>query len=189
LDESLAILAGLWSGEPFAFEGAHCRLQEMTLLPRPVQSPRIMVWVVGPWPRPKSMRRALHWGGILPVTMSDDGAPDRADPVEAGLATAERGAFAPQPPEKIAEISAYVRRERGDQPYDIVVEGNSSGSSQGAGGGNRRDLRRRGRHVVDRRGLFMAHPPAAQRRPYAAAYPPGPAAGMIAAVSRPRRRF
>ena len=33
LDESLAILSGLWSGEPFAFEGRHYRFGPMTFRP------------------------------------------------------------------------------------------------------------------------------------------------------------
>ena len=35
LDESLAILEGLWSGQPFAFEGEHFNLREVTFIPRP----------------------------------------------------------------------------------------------------------------------------------------------------------
>ena len=56
LDESLEILTGLWSGEPFSYEGEHYKLGEMTFLPRPVQSLRIPIWVVGAWPSEKSMR-------------------------------------------------------------------------------------------------------------------------------------
>jgi alkanesulfonate monooxygenase SsuD/methylene tetrahydromethanopterin reductase-like flavin-dependent oxidoreductase (luciferase family) len=128
VDESLAIIEGLWSGEPFVFEGKHYSVREMTFLPKPAQSPRIPVWVVGAWPRAKSMRRALRWDGLLPVAMSEEGALEQTEVVEVALAIAERGAFAAPPPERIAEISQHVRRERGDGPYDIVVEGNSSGS-------------------------------------------------------------
>jgi alkanesulfonate monooxygenase SsuD/methylene tetrahydromethanopterin reductase-like flavin-dependent oxidoreductase (luciferase family) len=64
LDESLAILDGLWSGEPFAFEGAHYRFGEMTFRPVPVQRPRIPIWVVGAWPHERSMRRTLRWDGV-----------------------------------------------------------------------------------------------------------------------------
>jgi alkanesulfonate monooxygenase SsuD/methylene tetrahydromethanopterin reductase-like flavin-dependent oxidoreductase (luciferase family) len=128
LDESLAILAGLWSGEPFAFEGRHYKLDEMTFLPKPVQSPRIPVWVVSAWPRRKSARRALRWDGILPVTMSE-GAVYQADPARVGLAIAEEGAFAEPGPETLAEIAELARRERpNNAPFDIVVEGFSSGS-------------------------------------------------------------
>ncbi len=43
LDEGLAILTGLWSGQPFSFHGEHYHLEEMTFLPSPVQSPRIPI--------------------------------------------------------------------------------------------------------------------------------------------------
>src|SRR6185503_20835453 len=66
LDEGLAIVAGLWSGKPFKFNGGHYTIKEMTMLPAPVQSPRIPVWVPGVWSKEKSMRRALNWDGIIP---------------------------------------------------------------------------------------------------------------------------
>ena len=68
LDESLAILEGLWSGEPFAHEGRHYRFGPMTFRPTPVQRPRIPIWVIGAWPNERSVRRALRYDGILPQT-------------------------------------------------------------------------------------------------------------------------
>jgi alkanesulfonate monooxygenase SsuD/methylene tetrahydromethanopterin reductase-like flavin-dependent oxidoreductase (luciferase family) len=65
LDEGLEILTGLWSGEPFSYEGEHYRLEEMTFLPPPIQKPRIPIWVVGAWPSERSMRRALRYDGLL----------------------------------------------------------------------------------------------------------------------------
>ncbi|HEY3523206.1 MAG TPA: LLM class flavin-dependent oxidoreductase, partial [Candidatus Limnocylindrales bacterium] len=65
LDESLAILDGLWSGEPFGFDGRHYRFGPMTFRPTPVQRPRIPIWVVGAWPHRRSIARALRWDGIL----------------------------------------------------------------------------------------------------------------------------
>jgi hypothetical protein len=38
----------------------------MTMLPATLQSPRIPIWVVGVWPKEKSMRRALRWDGVVP---------------------------------------------------------------------------------------------------------------------------
>lgn len=66
LDEGLAILDGLWSGEPFSFVGQHYRLQETTFLPRPLQVPRIPIWVAGHWPNKPPFRRAARWDGIFP---------------------------------------------------------------------------------------------------------------------------
>ena len=76
LDESLDILTGLWSGEPFSYEGQQYRLEEMTFLPRPVQRPRIPIWVVGAWPSEKSMNRALRYDGLLAYTTRGEVTPE-----------------------------------------------------------------------------------------------------------------
>lgn len=105
LDESLEILTGLWSGEPFSYEGEHYRVEEMTFLPKPVQSPRIPVWVVGAWPSKKSMNRALRYDGLLAYTTR-------------GEVTAD----------DIREMKRYVEENReGDTPFDIVWEGETPG--------------------------------------------------------------
>ncbi len=100
LDESLAILEGLWSGRPFGFSGRHYGFAPMTFLPTPVQRPRIPIWVIGAWPSERSVRRALRFDGILP--QSSD-------------------------PDVIRAVASFVTRERpseaGDRPFDIVVEG------------------------------------------------------------------
>jgi hypothetical protein len=57
LDESLEVLVGLWSGESFAFNGTHFLLRETQFLPRPVQKPRIPIWVAGTWPKKPAFRR------------------------------------------------------------------------------------------------------------------------------------
>ena len=66
LDEMLAILTGLWSGEPFGFEGRHFRFEPMRFVPTPVQRPRIPIWVVGAWPAERSMARVARYDGLLP---------------------------------------------------------------------------------------------------------------------------
>src|SRR5947199_1049159 len=45
LDEGLEILAGLMSGQPFSYQGHHYHVQDVTFLPRPVQTPRIPIWI------------------------------------------------------------------------------------------------------------------------------------------------
>ena len=69
LDEGLEVLTGLWSGEPFSFHGRHYQVEEATLLPRPVQQPRIPIWVGGTWPRKPSFRRAARWDGVFPGSL------------------------------------------------------------------------------------------------------------------------
>jgi alkanesulfonate monooxygenase SsuD/methylene tetrahydromethanopterin reductase-like flavin-dependent oxidoreductase (luciferase family) len=63
LDEALAIVAGLWSGEPITFHGSHFVVDDVTFLPRPVQQPRIPIWIGGGYPSPRPTRRALRWDG------------------------------------------------------------------------------------------------------------------------------
>jgi alkanesulfonate monooxygenase SsuD/methylene tetrahydromethanopterin reductase-like flavin-dependent oxidoreductase (luciferase family) len=117
LDETLAILDGLESGEPFAFEGEHYRFGPMTFHPRPVQRPRIPVWVVGAWPHERSMRRAARWDGIVVQALGPDGNPATG-------------------PEVLETIVDWLRRERPadlrDRPFEIVVDGVTPGDDPDA---------------------------------------------------------
>ena len=130
LDESLEIISGLWSGENFAFEGEHYHVKEMRFEPKPVQSPRIPIWVVGAWPRPKSMRRAVRWDGILPIVLpAGTEATAAPDVAVAAKRIADTGVSLDITPEQIGEIRNYAQRERdSDAPFDIVLEANSSPS-------------------------------------------------------------
>ena len=92
LDEGLEILAGCWSGKPFSFHGKHYQVDDMTLAPPPIQSPRIPVWVVGVWPKTKSVNRALRWDGIIP---------QKYKPQASEIY---------MKPEEIAELRAYVKQ-------------------------------------------------------------------------------
>jgi alkanesulfonate monooxygenase SsuD/methylene tetrahydromethanopterin reductase-like flavin-dependent oxidoreductase (luciferase family) len=76
LDEGLEVLTGLWSGEPFSFHGRHYRVEEATLLPRPVQQPRIPIWVAGIWPHKPPFRRAARWDGVIPFGPQGNLTPD-----------------------------------------------------------------------------------------------------------------
>jgi alkanesulfonate monooxygenase SsuD/methylene tetrahydromethanopterin reductase-like flavin-dependent oxidoreductase (luciferase family) len=67
LDEGLVILTGLWSGEPFEFEGRHYKIQRTRFLPAPVQQPRIPIWVAAIWdhePRDPARLRAFAAAGV-----------------------------------------------------------------------------------------------------------------------------
>ena len=68
LDEGLAVLTGLWSGEPFSFSGAHFKINDTCFIPAPVQLPRIPIWVAGTWPKRPPFRRAARYDGVIPVT-------------------------------------------------------------------------------------------------------------------------
>jgi alkanesulfonate monooxygenase SsuD/methylene tetrahydromethanopterin reductase-like flavin-dependent oxidoreductase (luciferase family) len=73
LDESLEILQGLWSGQPFSYDGEHYHIKEITFLPSPVQTPRIPIWIGGMWPRKGPMERAARCDGVNAFTKHDDG--------------------------------------------------------------------------------------------------------------------
>ena len=119
LDEGLEILSGLWSGRPFRFEGAHYQTQEMTFRPPPLQQPRIPIWVVGAWPREKSMRRVLRWDGVLPVKMAADGQ---------SLADEGHAQAGGMTPEDVSDMKAFVDQRRTlDGPFDIILEGDMAG--------------------------------------------------------------
>ncbi len=63
VDEGLEILAGLWTGEPFSYHGKHFAIDEVAFLPRPVQEPRIPIWIGGGYPNPRAIERSLRWDG------------------------------------------------------------------------------------------------------------------------------
>lgn len=67
LDESLDIITGLWTGKQFRYDGKHYRLGRSVFLPRPVQKPRIPIWVAGFWPRRGPFKRVARWDGIIPL--------------------------------------------------------------------------------------------------------------------------
>jgi alkanesulfonate monooxygenase SsuD/methylene tetrahydromethanopterin reductase-like flavin-dependent oxidoreductase (luciferase family) len=110
LDESLEILAGLWSGERFEYDGEHYTVQAMTFRPPPVQRPRIPIWVVGAWPSRKSMDRALRYDGLLPAAV--------------GGSAGSPGVT----PDTIRAIKSYVEENRSPgTPFEIVWEGQTPG--------------------------------------------------------------
>ena len=89
LDEGLAQLVRYWDGE---FE------------PRPVQQPRIPIWLAARWPNRKPVRRALQWDGLFPIDLPG--------------------------PEALEELTAEVRAARPRDDFDIVVT-NPAGTDPG----------------------------------------------------------
>lgn len=65
LDESLDVIDGLWSGEMVAHSSDHYVVDEVQFLPRPVQRPRLPIWVAGRWPYRLPIRRAARWDGLF----------------------------------------------------------------------------------------------------------------------------
>jgi len=109
LDEGLAVLIGLWSGEPFTFSGRHYRITETTFLPTPIQSPRIPIWVAGTWPRKPPFRRAARYDGAIAV----------AGNLKSSLS-----------PEDVVEMVSYIRRFRGADAFDVIYFGETTGTDR-----------------------------------------------------------
>lgn len=63
LDESLDVLAALWSGEPVTYRGQCVSVRDVRLPATPVQSPRIPIWVGGCAALRGPRQRALRWDG------------------------------------------------------------------------------------------------------------------------------
>lgn len=72
LDEGLDILAGLWSGEPFEYEGAYHTVTETQFQPASLQTPRIPVWIAGNYPSKPPLRRAARWDGVFPILNAEN---------------------------------------------------------------------------------------------------------------------
>jgi hypothetical protein len=115
LDESIDILTLLYQHKQFDYSGRHYHLKlslvdEMHYPPKPVQQPRIPLWVVGIWPRKKSMQRVLKGDGILVEKMSSEGKGEEATPTD------------------LCEIKTYVDANRTlTTPFDMVVSGKTAG--------------------------------------------------------------
>lgn len=106
LDEGLEVVTSLWSGELVRHDGRHYRAIDVRFRPRPVQSPRIPIWVAAVWPKQAPLRRAARWDGTCPI---------RADQT-------------PLDPTEVEEIARIVRTQRGTlDGFDIVVQGSTVG--------------------------------------------------------------
>ncbi len=107
LDEGIDLITALWSGER-TFDGAHHRIDLSSAMyegPKPVQSPRPPIWVVGAKDRPPSMRRVLRCDGLLPTTMGADG-PRQSTPDE------------------LVDMIQWLDDNGGRRPgFDVVTEG------------------------------------------------------------------
>jgi alkanesulfonate monooxygenase SsuD/methylene tetrahydromethanopterin reductase-like flavin-dependent oxidoreductase (luciferase family) len=104
LDEGLALLRRFWKGEPFSFAGKHYQVRQAQLLPAPVQSPTIPIWLAGVWPHRKPLRRAAGFDGLY---------------IASQQATGE-----PLTPADLYEAIAYLRSQRQQaSPFDVAFAG------------------------------------------------------------------
>jgi len=103
LDEALSILVGLWSGDPFSYAGEYYHIENAQFLPKPLQQPRIPIWVGGNWPYKAPFRRAAKWDGAFPLFSVWENEEELA---------------------QLEEMVRYTRMYRKpEQPLDIIVMG------------------------------------------------------------------
>jgi alkanesulfonate monooxygenase SsuD/methylene tetrahydromethanopterin reductase-like flavin-dependent oxidoreductase (luciferase family) len=113
LDEGIDLVRALWDGQ-LSYHGRcydfECANDDLIGAVRPV-SGRIPIWVVGVWPRPKSMRRVLRCDGIIPQYDLDGR--------DAGPADARA-------------VRAWLTEHGGGPDLDIVAEGETPADDPGA---------------------------------------------------------
>ena len=116
LDESLHLLDAFWTGQPVTFHGEYLTAAGVTMLPRPVQRPRIPVWCGGRWPNTRPFRRAARWDGVMPI--------------HTGYGLGET-----MPPAELRAILAYTQEHRKETgPFDVALEGRTDGLAADRGG-------------------------------------------------------
>jgi alkanesulfonate monooxygenase SsuD/methylene tetrahydromethanopterin reductase-like flavin-dependent oxidoreductase (luciferase family) len=116
LDEGIDLMRGLWRGE-LKFEGKHYHMdlaaREDLLGAVKLVQPTIPIWVVGAWPRPKSLRRVLRCEGVLPANVPR-GATERQPPMT---------------PQQIKDMLTWLRDHGASPDLDVVVEGDTPASN------------------------------------------------------------
>ncbi len=101
LDEALDVITDLWSGEAVVHHGKHYKVDDVTFLPKPVQAPRIPIWVGGA--SIGALKRASRYDGWViggPAPSAN----------EKGLSLRQ-----------VSKAIEKIRRYRGkDRPFDVV---------------------------------------------------------------------
>jgi len=170
LDEGIDLVRTLWDGH-LSYHGQfydfECANDDLIGAVRPA-SGRIPIWVVGVWPRPKSMRRVLRCNGIIPQYDLDgrDAGPDDA-----------------------RAVRGWLTEHGGGPDLDVVAEGETPADDPGAASARITPWAQAGcTWWIENRWVVPegAGDPAAVVRERLAAGPPV-AAGGRAAPSRPGR--
>jgi len=109
MDEGIDLIAGLWN-QQLRYDGQHYQVNlearsNLASSTVSVQQPRVPIWVVGAWPRPKSMERVLRCDGLIPQAMDANGPREMR-------------------PDDVPHIMAWLREHgRSIEGFDIITEG------------------------------------------------------------------
>lgn len=100
MDEGLDVLLGLWSGKKFSYNGEYYKIDNVTFLPKALQTPRIPIWGAGTWPYKKPFIRSAKLDGVVPLDNDD---------------------FIPTP-KTLLEIISFIKEHRPNmRNFDIVA--------------------------------------------------------------------
>ena len=93
-------------------------MTEIPCLPRPVQQPRIPIWIGGAYPNPRPLRRAARWdGAVLYPAAAPGSATDSEKPLT---------------PQQIGGIRRFIETHRTSPgPFDIIAGGPERGPDPG----------------------------------------------------------
>jgi alkanesulfonate monooxygenase SsuD/methylene tetrahydromethanopterin reductase-like flavin-dependent oxidoreductase (luciferase family) len=110
LDEGLEVVAGLLNGERVQHQGQYYTVDDVALVPRGLQTPRIPIWIGAT--AGNALRRAARWDGWVIYTVDENGEVIRD-------------------PSAVASLLATIQQARHDadleqQPYEVVVTGATS---------------------------------------------------------------
>ncbi|GHO56738.1 LLM class flavin-dependent oxidoreductase [Ktedonobacter robiniae] len=112
LDEALDVIVGLWSGDPFSYEGQYYQVREMTFLPTSVQKPRIPILVGGGWPLKGPSLRAARYEGCCLYKQHEPGGDD-----------------SDWTPDEVRTLKEFIENHRSEEqrgkPYEIKLGGRS----------------------------------------------------------------
>ncbi len=115
MDESLDLLNALWTGQPVTYTGEHLTATDVTMLPRPLQEPRIPIWCAGRWPNKAPFRRGARWDGVMPTHT-------------------RYGLGETMPPAEFDAAVRYTQAQRTAQTsFDVALEGRTDGSAADRG--------------------------------------------------------
>jgi hypothetical protein len=116
LDEALTVIDALWTGEPVHHSGTHYNLDGVHLTARPLQRPRIPIWVGGNLLVPAVRRRILRWDG----SCAYKGATGQSLQIT---------------PQDVSDLLAEVAAERGSSAgFDVKVSGSGDPAALAAAG-------------------------------------------------------
>lgn len=114
MDEGIDLMRTVWSGGR-EYHGSYYDFAEdrdgmLVNVGRPVQE-RLPIWVVGAWPRPRSMRRAARCDGVVPE-FHLDGRQDTADDVR--------------------ELRSWLAEHGARPDIDVIAEGETPAADRAA---------------------------------------------------------